>query len=133
MGRSVNYLSGATNISYFNLETENELDWDDFMDNITAELESAFPSLYESQRWDSNEVKIFLENDLVEIAVSSYFSLVSISARPKYDDYSNYEGLAGNWLDKVWGKLEKIVGQFADDTLSKVGSFSNGEGVYERK
>lgn len=136
MGRSVNYLSNALGISYIAYESENDDDWEYFMDSIHDLLQKRIPSidiLYGQSKWEGNEVRIFAENSLAEFGVSEYCGLVSISVRPIQDDYSWLrEGLAENWIKKTWPGIQQAINKaFPNSSLKKIGNFSNGEGVYE--
>jgi hypothetical protein len=125
-----------------NVETCNEDDvdddgyqqaWDDFYCNTKYAIKGLFPSLTDCDRFEGNEDRIFLENDLVEIGISEYCQGVTISVRPKESRYEqNTEGLAINWINKVWDKVEAKLSEHCD-IYRKVGTFSNGEGVYEKK
>jgi hypothetical protein len=130
MGRSVDYLNRATAVIYCHIETQDEYAFDDFLDNIKEELLDKYPSLDSCERWDGRETKIFLENSLVEIGISEYCGLISISIRPnEYRDVN--ESLAENWIRKIEANLRKSCANYSQ-TLRKVGTFSNGEGIYEK-
>ena len=131
MSRSVDYLTGAEAVAYIDAgELEDELDWDMFKEDIEQQLISMFPSLDTCDRWDGRETHIFLENDHAEIGISEYCGLVSVSVRAK-DDNEGYgydrTGLAQKWVERVKDKFLTI------GTLNRVGTFSNGEAVFERK
>lgn len=135
MSRSVDYLSHAMRVTYFHVSPDGENDdyvFDDFLSNVTSSLKSAFPSLRDCKRWDGRETRIFLENNLVEIGVSEYCGLASISIRVFLSDYVN-ENLAENWISKVWDRMKKVM---AENTyhqhLEKTGTFSNGEAVFQK-
>lgn len=160
MGRSVDYLSRAANVTFldvssmgmqypYNPDTEEydedgELEYDEFMgredwDNligeIQAEFASKYPSLNTSKEWDGRETRIILENTFCEIGISEYCGLASLSIRvnDNLDNYGdNKTQLAENWIDQVWDGMLKILDtNFGHYTrLNKQGSFSNGEGVY---
>lgn len=136
MGRSVSYLSHAMRVTYFNLpsddeEDNNEFVFDDLFMNVKCSLKAAFPSLWECEKWDGNETRIFLENYLAEIGISEYCGLVSISIRVPISDYVN-ENLAEHWISQNWEKMKKVMAENTyHEHLQKVGTFSNGEGVYE--
>jgi hypothetical protein len=142
MGRSVNYLNRATKVTYIHNEVgytdeetnewiEDEFWFDDLFGNVKYGLKAIFPSLTECERWDNRETKIFLENNLVEIGISEYCGLVSISVRPNERIDAN-ENLANNWIENVWDKAENKMAEFST-LLNRVGTFSNGEGVFEKK
>ena len=128
MGRSVDYLSNAHKVFYTPFEGENEWDWDDFFSNISYGLKAKFPSLENCERWDGRETRIFLENNLVEVGISEYCGLVSVSIRAK----EGKEAIGENWIDKVAANFEKVIRGNCGDVYRKVGSFSNGEGVFEK-
>lgn len=125
MGRSVNYLSNATKV-YYIFPHE---DWDLFIEDISEGLKSVFPSLSDCDRWDNEETKIFLENQHTEIGVSEYCGLVSISLRPIEVNYQNQEGLSERWIRSIDKKMVEFFKPY--NVSRKVGSFSNGEGVFE--
>lgn len=114
-----------------------ELEWDFFTENIEDILKNRIPSLdildRKHSRWEGNEVRIFAENKLVEFGISEYCGLVSISVRPIDNEYSwGKEGLAINWIQQTWpGLRDDIIKSFPKDALYKIGTFSNGEGVYQ--
>ena len=135
MGRSVDYLSNALRVAYVTYEDTyededgevvvDEMAFDDLFSNIEWELSGAFPSLnVVRDEWDGRETRIFLRNRLVEFGISEYCGLVSVSVRVYDEDYS---GLAESWVNKNWSKIEQSVGA----NIRKVGTFSNGCGVYE--
>lgn len=132
MGRSVNYLNSSTEILYLPFETEDEFtskeDWQWFKDDISDRLIELAPSLAKSKRWEGNEVRIILENNLVEVGLSEYCGLASISIRP-HQLYWTKEGLARKWISQIWPKVQK---EFETQRLERAGIFSNGESVYTK-
>lgn len=151
MGRSVDYLNHAEYVIYFTADWINEHDkdeeynvlqsqwnWDDFKSNLTALICKKLKSYNEVDKWDSNEVSIFLENELCEIALSEYCGLYSLSIRAKDDEfYNSYEkvknGLSKHHAIQIRNTLEKCLYDVGGTLLNRVGTFSNGEGVYELK
>jgi len=154
MGRSVSVASGAFAVVYqnckdFGYRTEDEegnkiaepeldeylaeLDWEDFMENLRADAKALFPSLENCDKWLDREDHAILENRFAYFGISEYMGLVSIWLVLKNDLHDYYDrrdwtGIATKWADQVKPKFEKNFGD-----LRKVGTFSNGEGVYERK
>lgn len=138
MGRSVDYLSNALKVYYLSYEQyfENEDGqeiFDDYafevlFDNIKHEIKAKYKSFVVTDNFDGREVKIFLRNNIVEIGISEYCGLVSISIRNVNDEKI---GLARNFINKIDKGILDILKQNGE-TLTKVGTFSNGEGVYER-
>lgn len=142
MGRSVSHLSRAKNVTYINYETSfqdeetgewlnDEFAFDDLFGNIKYGLMAKYPSLQECERWGGREDRIFLQNNLVEIAISEYCGLVAISVRPN-EYYGANEALAENWIDRVWLGAEKKLSEFST-VIRKVATASNGEAFFELK
>jgi hypothetical protein len=133
MGRSVGYLNNATGVAYVDVSEfdEDGFDWECFKDNIIYELTKKYPSLWECDKWEGRECHIFLENNQVNIAVSEYMGLASISVAPKDAyEYSYDKDLSG-----LNARNAHYIGKFIEDNFGeyrKIGSFSNGEGVFER-
>ncbi len=115
-------------------EDSTQMAWDDFKGNLLAGLKARYPSLDKpsKQRWDGDETTIILESNLVEIGLSEYCGLASVSLRPNeyYQDDAKV-GLAENWIYKVRAGMEKKIGEFAT-VLRKQGTMSNGCGVYSK-
>jgi len=141
MGRSVDYLSNASLVAYCNPsfmedtedgseEPSGYFDWQEFRDDIEGQLKEAFPSLSDvKNRWCGRETRIILENNLVEIGISEYCGLVSISILPNNSlDLIPYD-LANYWINRIKSRLLSIVKVY--NGINRVGTFSNGEGVYE--
>ena len=121
-------------------EFQNEMEWDDFKDNIIASLEKKYPSFWEVEEWDNNETKIILRNSLVEIGLSEYCGCASLSIRvvPESDyeyveEYTRRENLALSFINKTWNNMMKVLDKNVGYTrLNRIGGFSNGESVYEK-
>lgn len=147
MGRSVNYIDYAQAKTFFTLLGDDENDdylraenYRDFITELISALCEMFPSLIDvshRRKFQGNEVHIILENNLCQIAISEYCSLYSLSIAVNYNvtDYANTEGLAINWCRRIWAGVEKYLNEsspFVENALCKVGTFSNGEGVYTK-
>jgi len=147
MGRSVDYLNRADLVIYFNGaflsgEDENgeyneaiaECNFEDFYSELKHNIKAKYKSYNDCEKWDSNETKIFLENELAEIAFSEYCGLCSLSVRAKESEYTEYskEGL-GKWhVGQIEKGLVKCLENAGVTVLNKIGTFSNGEGVYQK-
>jgi len=154
MSRSVSVASGAFAVAYQNcsdfgyrIEDEEgnkiaepeydeylgELDWEDFMENLRADAKALFPSLENCDKWLDREDHAILENRFAYFGISEYMGLVSIwfvlkeNLNCYYSD-QDLTAIAEHWAEQVKPKFEKNFGD-----LKKVGTFSNGEGLYERK
>lgn len=141
MGRSVSYLSNAVRVNYFHWPEYDVVDENDeviaqqyedadiVIDGIQSHFIEADSGLSIVDRWDGREDHIILEGNGVEIALSEYCGLASLSVRAEESDYTDEEtakeGL--DWIEKNWENISKPWSQY-----KKVGTFSNGESVYEK-
>ena len=134
MGRSVNYHSGKHVVIYTHIEEEEieEFLWDQYELMILDSLRIVAPSLTECKpEWYDREVKKIAENNLTTVWISSYCGLVSISFVPVDEGYwsgKNVRGLSEHWIDQIVSKFKEVL----PNTLNKVGTFSNGESVFEQ-
>ena len=149
MSRSVNYLTGATNIVYFEwpryyyyneITEQDELseDYEDsqfVIEDIQESIISEFPEYQRSQKWDGREVSIILKGYGTEIGLSEYCGLTSLSIRIDEDQlpYSwddNYDEVYNDvekWINENWAKISAPYNE-----LNKIAVFSNGEAIFEK-
>lgn len=141
MGRSVGYLSNAVCVNYFpwpeyDVTDENDEvigqqyeDADFVIEDIQNYLINSVSGLSRADRWDGRENHIILEGNGVEIALSEYCGLATLSVRVEESDYSDDETTAEGlrWINEHWGKVSAPWNQF-----KRIGGFSNGESVYEK-
>lgn len=121
-------MTGATKVAYFDVtDREDEWDWINFVDDIKYDLQEKFKSLEDCSDWDGNETHIILENNFVQIGISEYCGLASVSVRIHEDIDESKQGLAERFIGAVERKLDEM------SELTKVGTFSNGEAVFNRK
>jgi len=145
MGRGVNYLNNAEYVIYFSADWINEngecdediscMNWEDFKENLIYEICKKLKSYNKCEKWDSNEVKIFLENELAEIALSEYCGLYSLSIRVKDDNYYNEyhkESLGKYHCQQVRKTLENTLVSCGCEVLNRIATMSNGVGVFEK-
>jgi hypothetical protein len=128
MGRSVSTPTAhnIAAVAYRTWEPEDEdlLDWEwqDLLDWIKEAAQAQWPSLTECDKWLGREDRAVLENCHCYIGVSEYCGLVAVWLVDKD------ETILGNvWCAKIEEKFEEL---FA--TCRKLGTFSNGESVYEK-
>ena len=131
MGRSVSYLSRSQKVVYIPFEVENveesEFEWDFFYEDLIDVLCEKYPSLnVVRNKWDGRETRIILANDLCEIGLSEFCGLVSVSIR--VNEYYEFYNIAENWINRI--NFEKVLNE-RFNTLRKIGTFSNGESIYE--
>jgi len=138
MGRSVETV--GNHVIYFNFSYAYEddyidlaaEDWDDMQINIIYALKAKYKSLINVQKWvpyPYRESAIILENDHVQISISEYCGCGAISIFVRLD--TEYPELAEHWLDQTWDGIQQIIGEYVT-TLRKIGTFSNGESIYEK-
>ena len=150
MGRSVDYLNRSERVNYFDWPTLSVYDEDTDRDIETDELEDAsiviediqeyirsiFPCFDPCSRWDGRETHIILEGYGLEIGLSEYCGLASLSVRVdegpleySEDDeaYETDRQKALNWINENWDEASKYWNKYR-----KIGTFSNGEGVFEK-
>lgn len=162
MGRSVNYLNRSLITLFFDVsletdengkiitldENDNEVktepdqfdhqfNWDNFFDSVNYSLRKAFNFDYISgkKRWEGNEVQIILENRFIEIGMSEYCGLASVSIRVNETSEGGkyFNAIAEAYIESIEAELIKVLDENVPFTrLNKVGSFSNGEGVFEK-
>lgn len=123
MSRGVSRPVNAEYVYYADVShLKDEFDWEIFIENILEKFLTKYPSLYKSDCWLNRESRALLENDFAYIGISEYCGCASLWIVVK----EQYPNLAYNWADNAADTLK----EFAD--LVKVGTFSNGESVYER-
>jgi len=136
MGRSVDYLRGARRIAYFDWpswETEDgEFQYEDHIfvvDDIRENIKSELPEFGNEQKWDGRETSIILSGYGTEIGLSEYCGLASLSVRVNTEEVEEEDiEKVEKWIDDNWPKISR----FYDDYI-KMGTFSNGEGVFKSK
>ena len=150
MGRSVNYLNNAEYVIYFSADwineneegeydyTSSEWNWNDFECNLESSICKKLKSYNVVKEWDNNETKIFLKNELAEIGISEYCGLYSLSIRVKDNSdygwgmYEYQENLGKHHCQQVRNNLEKCLADSGATILNRLGTFSNGCGVFEK-
>jgi hypothetical protein len=112
-------------------------DFDELIEDFRSQLRSMFPSVEEADDWIDREDHVLAENKLARFGVSEYCGLVSYWIVPKeysgpkgqfyYSSDRDISAISTRWVKSI---ADKFVAAFGE--LSKVGSMSNGEGVYRR-
>ena len=151
MGRSVDYLNRSERVNYFqwptlwvydedtdtDVETDELWDASDVISDIQEYITDKYPGFDKCSRWDGRETHIILEGYGTEIGLSEYCGLATLSVRVdegplEYSmDDQEYEAdrqKALNWIRDNWDQASEYWNQYR-----KIGTFSNGESVYETK
>ena len=147
MGRSVSYPSNALIVTFNTIqsyyeaeeydveigaateigeEIENPLAWDDLIEDLVNTCEECWPSLNPDDKWVDSEDHAILSNRLVRVGVSEYCGLVAYWVIPN-ERNPECESLATRWAKQI---EEVFVRKFGG--YKKVGSMSNGAGVYQK-
>lgn len=102
-------------------------DFDDLVYDFRQHLEHLFPSTSMADEWIGREDHVLASNYNALFGMSEYCGLVSYWIAPFVEEGDPRYGLCCHWIDQVSDKFVKAFGE-----LTKVGSMSNGEGVYRR-
>ena len=140
MGRSVNYHSDTYKKIYLRYELDEadydeciaEENWEFFEEYIMEAIQEVASSFTKcKEEWHDQEVKKIAQNNLCSVWISEYCGFISLSFVPNEDDYTDRKtGLAKHWIDQVFPKIQKKLIN-AIEVLNKIGSFSNGESIFE--
>ena len=149
MGRSVSTHRNAIATQYiFPVFDEDEISlydvWDDFLDDVRQILNgeagvdsgmminghafTGFDGYKEDDRWAGREDHVILSGELSEISVSEYAGVVAICLAPLDPDNDSHRSACHRAAPYFYALLQSAFGSAA---LKKVGTFSNGESVYE--
>jgi hypothetical protein len=108
--------------------------FDDMLEDFIETCKSEWPSLTECDEWIGREDRAVLSNGLVKMGISEYCGLLSYWVVAQDDLHADAwygrpdrTALAEHWARQIEAKFVKYFG-----TLRKLGSMSNGEGVYQR-
>ena len=125
---------GSENLTAYDEYNEDvaSMDWDDMQQNIISALSAKYKSLCEVKKWvpyPYRETAIILENDHVSISISGYCGCGAICIFTRDD--SDYPELAEHWKAQNAANIDLIVSEYVT-ILRRLGTFSNGCGVFER-
>ena len=135
MGRSVDYASDATSVSYVDVSyMEDEWEWDDFIASLKEAVQSKYKSFDDEDQWVGRELHSVLSNQHAQVIVSEYCGLASISLAPVeldgYGEDASLQNIANAWCELVADNFDKLITKTFGG-LRKVATFSNGESMYE--
>jgi hypothetical protein len=104
-------------------EEQADCDFESYIEDLTNSLIKKYPTLTRCDKWLGREDHAILENDKSYVGISEYCGLMSIWMVAKDDEpgAERYVKVREKSFVKSFGSLRKI------------GTFSNGEGVYESK
>jgi hypothetical protein len=98
-------------------------EFETYIDNLRYSITEKYSSMNQCDAWISREDRAIMENRFSYIGISEYSGLLSIWMVPKEDvtGAKIYVSMRANGFFKSFG------------TLKKIGIFSNGESVFEKK
>ena len=106
---------------------------DDILDNIRGVIREHYPSFRLVSRWEGRELRVILENDLAFVTVSDYCGMIAVCLVPSAQGHSyadSTENFAESWCRRISNNwCERLNKAF--NGLRKLGTFSNGECVFE--
>ena len=123
MGRSVNYLTNADAVYFHQLDEEEIQDFDLLIEDIREHVMYKYPDFEAVDEWEDRDVNVILQSPLVEIAISEYRGVISLSVRTLEDAD---QAKASTWIEHFF---KRAISPWAK--AQKIGTFSNGESVYE--
>jgi hypothetical protein len=133
MGRSVSYPSNALIVTFNTIpyydgaeEYDVEARWDDLLEDFVNTCEDYWPSLRLDIKWLDREDQALLSNRLVRIGVSEYCGMVAYWVVPNEQNPECFT-LAQGWAKQIEEAFVRNFGGY-----KKVGSMSNGNGVYHK-
>lgn len=134
MGRSVSTHRYAIETIFlhpeFSDDEDQSFEWecylDDIRDNVLPEI---FPSLTKCNRWQDREDHIIAENGRCEISISEYCGCVAVCLAPLDPDSAFDCAWCERSAKKFRNTFHKI---FKGSAMTRMGTFSNGESVYQK-
>lgn len=118
------------------IEQDSQLLYDDFNEDLKTLLVEAFPSLTSDEKWLGREDRALLSNAYAYFGWSEYCGLVAVWAAAKEKDYRASEAwysMRDKWISSIEKRFTQTVGRAWGTPLAKLGTFSNGEAVFQRK
>lgn len=109
-------------------EEDSQEAFSDSVDNLKSSLTKAFPSLVLKERWLDREDHSVAENSFAYFGVSEYCGLVAVWVAA--NDDCETPGLRDKWIDQVEDKFKQTVSGAFGTNLRKMGTFSNGEAIF---
>ena len=133
MGRSVETI--GDNVLYFqSYEMEEPGDWEDVIECLQQVLTDKYTSFVAvTDKWAPypyRENRIILENYHVQVSISEYCGCGAVSFFILGDN--EYPELAEHWLAQNFDKIKELVSGYIP-LLRRIGTFSNGVGVFENE
>lgn len=103
------------------------IDFDEIVDDYRGRIAEVFPSFRDCDTWIGREDHAIAENTFCYFGISRYCGLVALWLVKPDNLLPEIEALADRWLAQVETKFQNTFGEYR-----KLGSMSNGEGVYQK-
>jgi hypothetical protein len=152
VGRSVSYATGSIAKVYYDVSRHGyhypdgtdgeparfeqwvaEDDWDMFKESLINDIQALWPSFSPCEVWLDREDLAICENTFAYIGLSEYCGCACLWLVPKesdgyYAEDIRRDNLARGFCSRIQAKFSEKFGEFV-----RIGGFSNGESVYQRK
>ena len=102
-------------------EANEEYMW--FLESVEEYLIERFPSFERTDKWIGRECRVILENDFFQVGVSEYCGVYAIWAIEKEE----HRNISVNFGLSLKNSIREM------STFRQIGTFSNGNAIYERK
>ena len=128
----------------FNLQYDDYHVWGEFIEDLRSVLTgeagvdsgilvnnktfTGFEGYEPCDRWTGRENHVILEGELSEISVSEYCGIVAVCLAPLDPDIVAHVNACAAAAPYFFALLQKA---FPDTCYAKIGTFSNGESVYQ--
>jgi hypothetical protein len=90
---------------------------------------TGFDGYSDANRWSGRENRVILEGEQTEISISEHFGIAAVCLAPLDPDEPSHRH-ACEYAAPYFNELLKVA--YPKSFLTKVGTFSNGESIYER-
>lgn len=134
MGRSVDYVSDAVHVWFFDVSELGPYDFEWFIESLQYTIQNRYPSFSLCDSWDGKEQHRILDGVMGRIVLCEYCGCASISLATIADDHYTLERqrpIMEKWCASIVPNLTKLLRENFPCMLNKLGTFSNGESVYE--
>ena len=119
--------------------------WDEFIEDLRCVLDGSagidskllinnrpftgFDGYSDAKRWAGRENRVILEGEQSEVSISEYYGIAAVCLAP-LDPQEDSHRHACEYAAPFFNAILKAA--YPKSFLKKVGTFSNGESVYER-
>jgi len=125
MGRSV--ATYSDDVIYFEMPECDYGSVEEVVETIRSALLARYPSFYVDDDWVGREGRVILRNGLVRVVFSCYGNMAALSILPDED----YLDIAQYWIGQTLKGMKQALSKVVD-VYYRVGTMSNGVGVYRR-